>query len=92
MTRSELIAKVAPKFPNLTVKDIENIVDVIFDRMTSALADGDRIEIRGFGAFTTRTRNARMAINPKNREKVSVPEKRIVHFKTGKELHDRLNV
>ena len=91
MTRSELIAKIAPKFPNLTIKDIENIVNVIFDRLTAALAEGDRIEIRGFGAFTTRTRHARVALNPKNREKVSVPEKRVVHFKTGKELHDRLN-
>lgn len=91
MTRSELIERIAAKMPNLTLKDIENIVNVVFNKLTSALADGDRVEIRGFGAFSVRTRNPRVAINPKNKTRVNVPAKNIVHFKTGKELHDRLN-
>lgn len=91
MTRSELIEKIAAKMPNLTVKDVENIVSVVFEKLTSALANGDRVEIRGFGAFSVRTRKPRVAINPKNKTKVEVPSKNIVHFKTGKELHTRLN-
>ena len=91
MTRSELVERIAAKMPNLTIKDIDNIVSVIFNKLTSALADGDRVEIRGFGAFSVRTRNPRVAINPKNKTRVNVPSKNIVHFKTGKELHDRLN-
>ncbi|MEE6206840.1 MAG: integration host factor subunit beta [Alphaproteobacteria bacterium] len=91
MTRSELIEKIAAQMPNLTVKDIEGIVNVVFEKLTNALAAGDRIEIRGFGAFSVRTRKPRVAINPKNKAKVEVPSKNIIHFKTGKELHDRLN-
>lgn len=91
MTKSELVERIAAKMPNLTLKDIENIVNVVFNKLTSALADGDRVEIRGFGAFSVRTRNPRVAINPKNKTRVNVPAKNIVHFKTGKELHDRLN-
>ena len=72
-------------------KDIENIVNVVFKKFTSALAEGNRVEIRGFGAFSVRARNPRVAINPKNKARVDVPSKNIVHFKTGKELHDRLN-
>lgn len=91
MTRSELVERIAAKMPNLTIKDIDNIVSVIFGKLTSALAAGNRVEIRGFGAFSIRTRKPRIAINPKNKTKVSVPTKNVVHFKTGKELHDRLN-
>jgi len=91
VTRSELIEKIAAKMPNLTVKDVESIVSVVFEKLTSALASGDRVEIRGFGAFSVRTRKPRIAINPKNKTKVEVPSKNIVHFKTGKELHTRLN-
>lgn len=91
MTKSELVEKIASKMPNLTIRDIDRIVNVIFQRLTRALADGDRVEIRGFGAFSVRSRKPRIAINPKNKKSVDVPEKRIVHFKTGKELHARLN-
>ena len=91
MTRSELVERIAAKMPNLTIKDIDNIVSVIFNKLTSALADGDSVEIIGFGAFSVRTRNPIVAINPKNKTRVNVPAKNIVHFKTGKELHDRLN-
>lgn len=91
MTRSELIERIAAKMPNLTIRDIDNIVCVIFDKLTTSLADGNRVEIRGFGAFSVRDRDPRIAINPKNKTRVNVPAKKIVHFKTGKELHDRLN-
>ena len=91
MTRSELIERIAAKLPNLTIKDIENIVNVVFEKLTSALAAGNRIEIRGFGAFSVRKRKPRVAINPKNKKHVNVPEKNMIHFKTGKELHNRLN-
>lgn len=91
MTKSELIEKIAAQMPNLTIKDIEGIVNVVFDKLTGALAAGDRIEIRGFGAFSVRTRKPRIAINPKNKARVEVPSKNIIHFKTGKELRDRLN-
>lgn len=91
MTKSELIEKIAAKMPNLTVKDIEKIVNVIFGSLTKALVDGDRVELRGFGAFTVRSRKPRVAVNPKNKKRIEIPEKRIVHFKTGKELHTRLN-
>lgn len=91
MTKSELIERIAAKLPNLTLKDVDRIVNVIFDRLTEALANGDRVELRGFGAFSIRTRKPRVAINPKNKTKVQVPEKNIIHFKTGKELHARLN-
>ena len=77
--------------PNLTIRDIDNIVSVIFDKMTESLTAGDRIELRGFGAFSLHKRDARIAINPKNKQKVSVPAKKMIHFKTGKELHDMLN-
>lgn len=77
--------------PNLTLKEIESIVGVVFEKLSGALAAGDRVEIRGFGAFSIRTRKPRVAINPKNKVRVEVPAKNIIHFKTGKELHDRLN-
>lgn len=91
MTRSELVERIAAKMPNLTIKDIDKIVNVVFARFPQALAEGDRIEIRGFGAFSVRSRKPRVAINPKNKKRVDVPEKKIVHFKTGKELHQMLN-
>ncbi|MBR1904420.1 MAG: integration host factor subunit beta [Alphaproteobacteria bacterium] len=91
MTRSELVERIAAKMPNLKIKDIDNIVDVVFNKLTTALAEGNRVEIRGFGAFSVRTRKPRVAINPKNKNRVEVPAKNIVHFKTGKELHERLN-
>ena len=91
MTRSELVERIAAKMPNLTLKEIDGIVDVVFGKLTEALSNGDRVEIRGFGAFSVRTRNPRIAINPKNKKQVEVPSKNMVHFKTGKELHARLN-
>lgn len=91
MTRSELVERIASKMPNLTIRDIDRIVSVIFEKMIESLAEGNRIELRGFGAFSLHKREPRTAMNPKNKAKVSVPAKNIVHFKTGKELHDMLN-
>jgi integration host factor subunit beta len=91
VTRSELVEKIAAKMPNLTIRDIDRIVSVIFDKMSESLAKGDRIELRGFGAFSLHKRNPRIAMNPKNKQKVSVPARNIIHFKTGKELHDMMN-
>lgn len=91
MTRSELVERIASKMPNLTIRDIDRIVSVIFEKMTETLVEGNRIEIRGFGAFSLHERAPRVAMNPKNKQKVSVPAKKMVHFKTGKELHDMLN-
>lgn len=91
MTKSELIAKIAEKKPNLTLKDIEKIVNVVFDSMIKALSEGHRIEFRGFGAFSVRTRSPRIAKNPKTGKEIRVNTRRVVHFKTGKELHDLLN-
>ena len=91
MTRSELIAKIALKNPNLTTKDVERIVHVILQSMVDALAEGKRIEFRGFGAFSVRTRTPRTAKNPKTLSLVHVEERHVIHFKTGRELHRLLN-
>ena len=74
MTKSELVERIAAKMPNLTIKDVDRIVNVVFQRLTAALADGDRVEIRGFGAFSVRSRKPRIAINPKNKKQVEVPQ------------------
>lgn len=91
MTKSELIEKIAQKNPNLMLKDIEKIVNVILDKIIRSLAEGDRVEFRGFGAFSVRKRAPRVAKNPRTGSEVAVEERNIVHFKTGKELHDLLN-
>lgn len=95
MTRSELVEKIAAgmdsKSFSLTVKDIDDIVDVFFNKISQAMAAGDRVEIRGFGTFSVRERKPRTAVNPKTKSKVTVPAKKAVHFKTGRELHCRLN-
>lgn len=91
MTRSELIEKVTTKNPHLTAKEVEKIVAVVLDSIINALSKGDRVEFRGFGAFSVRTRSERVAKNPRSGEKVSVGERNIPHFKTGKLLHELLN-
>ncbi len=91
MTKSELISKIAEKNPNLTFKDIEKIVNIVFDSIIHALAEGNRIEFRGFGAFSVRTRLPRVAKNPKTGQEIHVDTRRTIHFKTGKELHTLLN-
>ncbi|MBR1648221.1 MAG: integration host factor subunit beta [Alphaproteobacteria bacterium] len=91
MTKSELIEKIAAKNPNLTMRDIDRIVTVILDSITKSLANGDRVEFRGFGAFSVHSRAARVAKNPRTGEKVEVTSRNIPHFKTGKQLFDMLN-
>lgn len=91
MIRSELIQKIADDNPHLFQRDVERIVTTIFDEITDALANGDRVELRGFGAFSVKRRDARVGRNPRTGESVSVEAKAVPFFKTGKLLRDRLN-
>jgi len=91
MIKSELVQMIADKNPHLYHRDVENIVNAILDEITDALATGNRVELRGFGAFSVKNRPARSARNPKTGDQVSVDEKWVPFFKTGKELRDRLN-
>ena len=91
MTKSQLIQKLADQNPHLFLRDIERIVDTIFDRISNALANDDRVELRGFGAFSLKHREARTGRNPRTGETVQVEAKRLPFFKTGKALRDRLN-
>lgn len=91
MTKSELIERLAERFPQLVAKDAEFAVKMILDAMTECLVRGDRIEIRGFGSFALNYRPPRVGRNPKSGEKVSVPEKFVPHFKAGKELRERVD-
>lgn len=91
MTKSELIARLAERNPHLYQRDIERIVSTIFDEVSSALANGDRVELRGFGAFSVKKRDARQGRNPRTGESVEVSEKAVPYFKTGKQLRELLN-
>ena len=91
MTRSELIAELAAANPHLTGRDVELIVSTVFDEITAALSRGERVELRGFGAFTVKRRNARTGRNPRTGEAVPVDEKAVPFFKAGKELRERVN-
>ena len=91
MTRSDLIIKLAERFPQLLGKDAELAVKVILDSMATTLTSGDRIEIRGFGSFALNYRPPRMGRNPKSGDKVQVPAKYVPHFKAGKELRERVD-
>ncbi|GIL39981.1 integration host factor subunit beta [Roseiterribacter gracilis] len=91
MTKSELIARLAARNPHLFQRDVERIVSTIFDEITRALARGDRVELRGFGAFSVKEREARTGRNPRTGEAVPVAEKAVPFFKTGKQLRERLN-
>lgn len=91
MIRSELVAVVAEQNPHLTIKDVERIVATIFDEITDALAGGRRVELRGFGAFSTRERDPRTGRNPRTGASVKVDAKKVPYFKPGKELRERLN-
>ena len=90
--RSELVQKLCEAHPDLTVKEIDRVVTATFDAIVARLADGGRVELRGFGAFTTRERNARTGRNPRTGETVPVTAKRVPYFKPGKEMRERLNV
>jgi integration host factor subunit beta len=91
MIRSELIQKIADENPHLTLRHVERIVNTVFEEIIDALAKGDRVELRGFGAFSVKSRDARLGRNPRTGEAVQVDNKKVPFFKTGKLLRDRLN-
>ena len=91
MIRSELLAALAKENPELRAEEVERVVEVFFDEITQRLAGGGRVELRGFGAFSTRARDGRKGRNPRTGEAVEVPGKRVPYFKPGKEMRQRLN-
>ena len=91
MTKSELIARLAEQNPSLYHRDLEQLVNTVFETITKALEDGDRVELRGFGAFSIRDRKARIGRNPRTGEPVNVEAKRMPFFKMGKGMRERLN-
>lgn len=91
MIRSELLQELAKENPDLRTSDVERALDTFFDQIAARLAAGGRVELRGFGAFSTRERDARKGRNPRTGATVDVPEKRVPYFKPGKEMRARLN-
>ncbi len=91
MTKSELIKKLKKRYSNLFLKDVTVAVESVLDEISNALADGDRVELRGFGSFSTRKRKSRLARNPKTGDVVQLGDRHAVYFRAGKELRDRLN-
>ncbi len=91
MIRSELLQALAKENPNLRSEEIEQVADIFFDEIATRLSEGGRVELRGFGAFSVREREARKGRNPRTGESVEVPSKRVPYFKPGKEMRDRLN-
>ncbi|MXP26380.1 integration host factor subunit beta [Altererythrobacter indicus] len=91
MIRSELLQSLADDNPELRPEEIEQVVDIFFDEISTRLAEGGRVELRGFGAFSTRQRDGRTGRNPRTGASVEVPPKRVPYFKPGKEMRERLN-
>ncbi|NBQ38962.1 MAG: integration host factor subunit beta [Alphaproteobacteria bacterium] len=91
MIKSELVQKIADRYPELYQRDAENVVNAILDEIGNALARGDRVEIRGFGAFSTKQRDARVGRNPRTGDHVPVEEKLVPVFRAGKEMRERIN-
>lgn len=91
MTKADLVERVAEQ-ADMTKKDAEQLVEIIFDSITASLNRGEKIELRGFGSFRVRDRNSRKGRNPKTGEAVDIPAKRVAYFKPGKELKDLINV
>ncbi|MRG71140.1 integration host factor subunit beta [Alphaproteobacteria bacterium HT1-32] len=91
MTKSELVTRLAELNPHLYHRDVERIVTTIFDEISEALTRGDRVELRGFGAFSVKSRDARVGRNPRTGDAVKVDAKSVPFFKTGKQLRERLN-
>lgn len=92
MIRSELLTVLGKDSPDLRAEDIEQVVDIFFDEVSRRLAEGGRVELRGFGAFSTRQRDARVGRNPRTGQSVEVDAKRVPYFKPGKEMRERLNL
>jgi integration host factor subunit beta len=91
MIKSELVQRIATQNPHLYQRDVENIINAILGEVTTAMSKGDRVELRGFGAFSVKHRPARTGRNPRTGEHVSVAQKSVPFFKTGKEMRERLN-
>lgn len=91
MTKSELIQRMADLYPDLNQQDLDKVVSTFFNEISASLANGDRVELRGFGTFSVRTRDARRGRNPRTGETVNVPAKKVPFFKCGKDLKARLN-
>ena len=91
MIRSELLQSLAEDNPELRTEEVEQVVDIFFDEITNRLADGGRVELRGFGTFSTRQRDSRTGRNPRTGDAVPVAAKRVPYFKPGKEIRERLN-
>ncbi len=91
MIKSELVTKIAERNPHLYQRDVEHVVNAVLEEVVSALARGDRVELRGFGAFSVKNRPARVGRNPRTGERVAVEEKYVPFFKTGKEMREKLN-
>lgn len=91
MIRSELLQALSADNPDLRPEEVEQVVDIFFEEIAQRLAEGGRVELRGFGTFSTRERDARMGRNPRTGETVDVPAKRVPYFKPGKEIRERLN-
>jgi integration host factor subunit beta len=91
LNKSDLILKILESEPNLFKKDATKIVNVFFDTLTEAISKGERVELRGFGVFDVKVREARIARNPKNGEAVAVPAKKVPFFRMGKDMKDRIN-
>jgi integration host factor subunit beta len=91
MIRSELLQQLQRDNPELRADEIEQVVEIFFEEISQRLAEGGRIELRGFGAFSTRERDARVGRNPRTGEPVEVPAKRVPYFKAGKDIRKRLN-
>ena len=92
MIRSELIQLIADENPHLFRRDVERIVNTVFEEIIDAMARGDRVELRGFGAFSVKKRDARVGRNPRTGDPVSADAKRVPYFKPGKEMRERLNL
>lgn len=91
MTKSELMAKMAEKQPHLLIKDVELAVNGVIELLTTTLANGERIEIRGFGGFSVVKRQARVGRNPKTGDPVAIPSRQMLHFKPGLDLREKVN-
>ncbi|MFM8499023.1 MAG: integration host factor subunit beta [Chakrabartia sp.] len=92
MIRSELVSKLAEENPDLSAREVDMIVTLFFDEIVDQLMSGGRVELRGFGAFSTRGRDARVGRNPRTGQSVNIPSKKVPYFKPGKEMRQRLNV
>lgn len=91
MTKSELIKKLSERFEYLPIEEIKSVVDLVFEEISDALASDQRVEIRGFGAFSLRSRKPRIARNPRTNEKIPMKERFSAYFRAGKELKEKIN-